>query len=42
MAAPSQEESVKDVKKSCIYNGMDGTDDMLCNDSEDVDSNTDW
>jgi hypothetical protein len=25
---------VKGFKKSCISNGMDGTDDMLCNGSE--------
>ena len=25
---------MKGFRKSCIYNGMDGTNDMLCNGSE--------
>ena len=33
---------VKGFKKCCIFSAVDGTDDMLWNDSEDGDSKTDW
>ena len=38
----SPEATIKYFKKCCIPYAVDGTDDILQNDSEDGDSDTDW